>query len=118
MPRADQVPEDLKPLVRCQAVELRDSRWDADVRDLVKAVAKISGRRKRRAIAAIVWAPVALAVMAGVALIPWVVSRKSADSTDASFMRVYYEDFDYPDPQKLPGRRLRSGSPAHMGTGR
>jgi beta-lactam-binding protein with PASTA domain len=36
MPTADVLPEDLAPLVRRQAVELRDTRWDADVDDLIR----------------------------------------------------------------------------------
>ena len=35
MPPTDELPEELKRLTRRQAVELRDSRWDADVEDLI-----------------------------------------------------------------------------------
>ena len=31
MPRADQLPDDLQPLARRQAIDLRDARWDADI---------------------------------------------------------------------------------------
>jgi len=35
MPPADALPSDLQPLARRHAVELRDTRWDADVEDLI-----------------------------------------------------------------------------------
>jgi TIR domain/PASTA domain len=38
MPPTDELPEELKRLTRRQAVELRDSRWDADVESLVAAL--------------------------------------------------------------------------------
>lgn len=38
MPEQDQLPEALRPLTRRQAVELRDSRWDADVEDLIASL--------------------------------------------------------------------------------
>jgi hypothetical protein len=41
VPTADVLPDDLKPLMRRQAVELRDTRWDADVDDLIELLAKI-----------------------------------------------------------------------------
>lgn len=36
MPRAAQLPEPLQPLVRRQAIELSDQRWDSDLRELVQ----------------------------------------------------------------------------------
>lgn len=41
MPVGDDLPEDLRALTRRQAVELRDSRWDADVEDLIASVERI-----------------------------------------------------------------------------
>jgi len=40
MPPTDELPEELKRLTRRQAVELRDSRWDADVEALIAALAR------------------------------------------------------------------------------
>jgi TIR domain-containing protein/PASTA domain-containing protein len=40
MPPTDELPEELKRLTRRQAVELRDSRWDADVEALLAALAE------------------------------------------------------------------------------
>ncbi len=44
MPPTDALPEELKRLTRRQAVEIRDSRWDADVEALIAALEK-EGRR-------------------------------------------------------------------------
>lgn len=41
LPPADALPDDLKPLARRQAVELRDSRWDADVEALIVVIEKV-----------------------------------------------------------------------------
>lgn len=41
MPATDALPDDLKRLTRRQAVELRDSRWDADVEDLIEVLEKL-----------------------------------------------------------------------------
>lgn len=43
MPAGEDLPEDLRGLTRRQAVELRDSRWDADVEDLVASLERIPG---------------------------------------------------------------------------
>lgn len=43
MPAGDDLPEDLQSLTRRQAVELRDSRWDADVEDLIASLERIPG---------------------------------------------------------------------------
>lgn len=40
MPRSEDLPDDLKPLVRRQAVELRDSRWEDDVAFLIDRIAQ------------------------------------------------------------------------------
>lgn len=41
MPGTDDLPERLQGLTRRQAVELRDTRWDADVEDLIAVLARI-----------------------------------------------------------------------------
>lgn len=41
MPGADDLPEALRGLVRRQAVELRDTRWDADTEDLIAALERM-----------------------------------------------------------------------------
>ena len=40
MPAADQLPDDLKPLARRNAIELTDKRWEFDVSQLLEAVAR------------------------------------------------------------------------------
>eukprot|EP01041_Mallomonas_annulata_P019814 gene19814-39325_t len=47
-PRADQLPNDLQPLVRRQAIRLDYTKFEADVTQLVKAIRAESGRRDRR----------------------------------------------------------------------
>jgi hypothetical protein len=44
MPPTDDLPEELKSLTRRQAVELRDSRWDADIEALVAALERDAAR--------------------------------------------------------------------------
>lgn len=41
MPPVESLPEDLRPLARRQAVELRDSRWDSDVEALIAVLERI-----------------------------------------------------------------------------
>lgn len=41
LPPTDDLPDDLRPLTRRQAVELRDSRWDDDIERLVHALEKL-----------------------------------------------------------------------------
>jgi hypothetical protein len=58
LPPADQLPDDLKALVRRQAVELRDETWSEDVEALVRRLeGKEAVRQPRR------WIPVALGLM-------------------------------------------------------
>jgi TIR domain len=47
MPAAEALPDDLKGLARRQAVELRDTRWEADVDDLIAALDKVLGKGRR-----------------------------------------------------------------------
>lgn len=48
MPREDELPPDLKPLARVQALELSDSRWEYDYGQLVRAIADVTGRKGSR----------------------------------------------------------------------
>lgn len=48
MPRKDDLPEDIQPLVRRQAVEVTDTRWDYDVGLLAQTVARALTRSPRR----------------------------------------------------------------------
>ena len=43
MPRAEQLPDDLGPLARHQAIELSDTRWDYDVSQLTGAIHRVLG---------------------------------------------------------------------------
>jgi hypothetical protein len=61
-PRADQLPSDLQPLVRRQAIRLDYTKFEADVTQLVKAIRAESGRRERR------WLPVAMGALLVVAI--------------------------------------------------
>jgi len=45
MPREEELPPDLKPLARVQALELSDSRWEYDYGQLVRAIADMTGRK-------------------------------------------------------------------------
>ena len=49
MPRADQLPTDLLPLVRRQAVELSHKQWDATSTELIRTLEKILDRDKAQA---------------------------------------------------------------------
>jgi hypothetical protein len=103
MPQANEVPEDLKPLVRCQAVELRDSRWDADVQDLIASMARPWNHRWRK----FAWALVPLGMLVAVALVLWYLNPEPLSLLRVhyeppSFRRVYYEQFDYEKGQALP----------------
>jgi TPR repeat protein len=55
MPREDQLPESLKPLIRRQAIELSDVRWTSDVGALVEKVTRATAAAEpaRRAAAAL-----------------------------------------------------------------
>src|ERR1051325_3712011 len=82
MPSAQTLPDDLKPLARRQMVELRDSRWDSDVADLLALLERQLGSqpaapgrgRKKLALALL-----GIAVGAAIA-IPVVRSRERTDN--------------------------------------
>lgn len=48
LPDQDDLPDDLKPLVRRQAFELRDARWDNDVASLSDAIRSITAPKLAR----------------------------------------------------------------------
>jgi PASTA domain-containing protein/TIR domain-containing protein len=48
MPRADQLPKDLAPLTRRQAVELSHKQWDATTAELIRTLEKILNQDKAR----------------------------------------------------------------------
>jgi hypothetical protein len=54
MPRGDNLPTELLPLVRRQAVELSHKQWDATSAELIRTLEKILDRDKARAVAALV----------------------------------------------------------------
>jgi hypothetical protein len=66
MPGAEELPEDLKPLARYQAVELSDSRWDYDVSQLLLTLDKVLNRAPKRSQSVV---PMAIAAVAVIALV-------------------------------------------------
>lgn len=46
MPRAEDLPENLRPITRRQAVELRDSRWEDDIQALVGVLERVATQAK------------------------------------------------------------------------
>ena len=46
MPRAEALPEDLRPITRRQAVELRDSRWEDDIQVLIGVLERMATQAK------------------------------------------------------------------------
>ena len=44
MPRAADLPEDLRPITRRQAVELRDSRWEDDIQALIGVLERVANK--------------------------------------------------------------------------
>jgi len=48
LPEEDQLPEDMRPLVRRQAFELADGRWRGDLQRLVDALARVPGLERRQ----------------------------------------------------------------------
>ncbi|WP_332738974.1 toll/interleukin-1 receptor domain-containing protein [Hydrogenophaga sp.] len=45
MPRADELPEELKPLARRQAIEISHKQWEASTRELIRALDTMLGQR-------------------------------------------------------------------------
>jgi hypothetical protein len=68
MPAESALPDDLKPLVRLQAIELSDTRWDYDVERLANVMrASTGGRLLRRRNSLLAGAGIMLAAVAGTA---------------------------------------------------
>ena len=44
MPRSEELPDDLQPLARRQAIALRDARWDADIDQLIESLTRVLGQ--------------------------------------------------------------------------
>lgn len=57
MPRADQLPADLAPLTRRQAVELSHKQWDATTAELIRTLEKILNKDKARVAKAVAAEP-------------------------------------------------------------
>jgi tetratricopeptide (TPR) repeat protein len=95
IPAVADLPDDLRPLAKRQAVELRHAHWDRDeaalIQDLEKVVSRRNDRRPLLIAATAVLA--ALAAWAAWKYIPWLPS--SDDVT------VVVADFDGPDPQRF-----------------
>ena len=84
MPSAKELPEDLQPLARHQAIELSDSRWDYDVSQLIRSLDRKTGRqvpRRRLGRPIAVAAVVVLLIAGGVGL--WVSQQKRDTTSDA-----------------------------------
>jgi len=85
LPRENELPDDCKPLVRRQAFELRDNRWEADTEALCDALLKgftVTGPTQARSrwAANQIWVPLlAVVTLAGLAI--WYVSRTSTEPT-------------------------------------
>ncbi|HSP98645.1 MAG TPA: toll/interleukin-1 receptor domain-containing protein [Candidatus Dormibacteraeota bacterium] len=74
LPSADELPEDLRDLVRRQAFSIRDDRWQRDVEDLAVELRRLLGVGRFRALLRRApWlAPLALVGAAVLALVAWV----------------------------------------------
>jgi hypothetical protein len=78
MPRADDLPEDLRPLVRRQAYELSDARWAQDCRrlcDVLKPIVKREGGLNRTIMAGVL----AAVAIGGVGVWRWYGSQDAVD---------------------------------------
>jgi hypothetical protein len=72
MPRAEDLPQELRPLARRQAIELTDGRWDSDVSELIERLDRVLSRpqrdwrlRSKKAVPAILLVSGVLAIWAG-----------------------------------------------------
>jgi hypothetical protein len=82
LPDATALPEELRPLTRRQAIELRDSSWRSDVEALQQSLTGERSESKRAPSRGFVGASLALAAIALVALAVW--QPWSGESTDGS----------------------------------
>ena len=73
LPRAYELPEPLRPLIRRQAVNLRSASWDYDISRVTSAVARYvkPARRSRRGLLAL--AAVAAVIVAAVTVLLWLI---------------------------------------------
>lgn len=75
MPTQEALPEALRPLARRQAVELRDSRWDADVEHLLRTLEPVlvpaSPTKAKRPPRTAWWAGALVLALAGIGLGLW-----------------------------------------------
>jgi hypothetical protein len=94
LPHAHELPDALAPLVRRQAVELRDARWDSDTADLVAALEKQIGTGSPPSRLAVPRTVVLASVALAIAIAVWIarydrgsVPLGSAPSASASVDR-------------------------------
>jgi hypothetical protein len=71
MPRASDLPEELQPLARSNAIEIRHTRFDADIGKLVGALEQSTSLPARRPSRFVTWAQAATCVTAGVLSYIW-----------------------------------------------
>jgi hypothetical protein len=110
MPRAEDLPQDLQPLARHQAIELSDNRWDFDVAQLIDTLEKLLGQRKPPGVARWTKAAVASVLLIAVGFGVWEMWLNSGGSTSDPVRDVQREPFvTAPDPlvssppKMLPG---------------
>ena len=115
LPPPQALPEELKPLVRRQTAELRDTRWDADTNDLIVTLEGVLGadleatetvpKRKLAVLTGVVVAALAIAIPA-----VWYLGqtddpvRPAAAAPAASVLSLDYSVIVRPDPKQYPGR--------------
>jgi len=98
MPRAEALPEDLRPITRRQAVELRDSRWEDDIQVLIGVLERMAtqarpvpvddteGQGDRRDTVAWAWKGGVAALLLGAAIIgaALISNRGANDASEAA----------------------------------
>jgi hypothetical protein len=88
LPGADALPEDLRPLLRRQAVALRDSSWQRDVDGLIDSLRgerePAEVRRRRRRAALLVSGSVALVVVAALVVTAVLIGRSGGHGSASS----------------------------------
>jgi hypothetical protein len=81
LPPADRLPEDVRGLVRRQAVSVRDASWRQDVDDLIR---RLEGREAETSGGRRPWLIVGIAAGAIIAVVVAIVLLRSGDENDAS----------------------------------